>query len=153
MTLVSKAERKRAGHEMHRRFRLAFERLGISKQELASRLGVAQPTAVEWFSRDRLPDADVVARLPDVLGVNGHWLLTGDGTQAPPGHGKETTDQAMRLGAQSVIADLRRYVADLMERWDATARGKEAAALVRQRAKQGAGPPGQRRQPPRQKTG
>lgn len=67
-----------------------FERLrqvlgdrAMSQAELARELGVGVATVSEWFTRGRVPSGDVMLRLPHVLLVNGHWLLTGEGPREP----------------------------------------------------------------------
>jgi len=44
-------------------------------------LDVRQATISQWFNSDApaQPKAEQILRLPGVLEVNGHWLLTGEG--------------------------------------------------------------------------
>jgi transcriptional regulator with XRE-family HTH domain len=51
----------------------------MSQADLARELGVGVATVSEWFTRGRVPNGDVLLRLPHVLRINGHWLLTGEG--------------------------------------------------------------------------
>jgi hypothetical protein len=51
----------------------------MTQADLARDLGVGVATVSEWFTRGRVPNGDVMLRLPSTLGVSGHWLLTGEG--------------------------------------------------------------------------
>jgi len=61
------------------RLRQVLDDQGMSQADLARELGVGVATVSEWFTRGRVPNGDVMLRLPGALGVNGHWLLTGEG--------------------------------------------------------------------------
>lgn len=61
------------------RLRLALEHRERTQADLARDLGVGTATVSEWFTRGRVPSGDVMLRLPSVLGISGHWLLTGEG--------------------------------------------------------------------------
>lgn len=60
------------------RLREALEHRGISQTELARRLEVRIATVNEWLNRDTMPCGMTMLRLPAVLKVDGHWLLTGE---------------------------------------------------------------------------
>ena len=51
----------------------------MSQADLARGLGIGVATVSEWFTRGRVPNGDVMLRLPSALQVSGHWLLTGEG--------------------------------------------------------------------------
>jgi len=55
--------------------RLRTER-GLSQRDLAGRLFVTRSTVARWESGSRLPDAAMIARLSDCLGVDIHTLLS-----------------------------------------------------------------------------
>jgi transcriptional regulator with XRE-family HTH domain len=61
------------------RLRQVLDDRGLSQADLARELGVGVATVSEWFTRGRVPNGDVMLRLPGALRVNGHWLLTGEG--------------------------------------------------------------------------
>lgn len=64
------------------RIKWARERAGLTQGELADRVGVTAGSRVsEWENEHRQPSAPVLMALPGVLGVSGHWLLTGDGAR------------------------------------------------------------------------
>ena len=49
---------------------------GLSQQALADKMFVTRPTVARWESGIRLPDALMISRLADVLGVDVHHLLS-----------------------------------------------------------------------------
>lgn len=61
------------------RLRRLLDDRAMSQADLARELGVGVATVSEWFTRGRVPNGDVMLRLPHALGVSGHWLLTGEG--------------------------------------------------------------------------
>jgi len=63
------------------RLRQVLDDQGLSQADLARELGVGVATVSEWFTRGRVPNGDVMLRLPSALRVNGHWLLTGEGAR------------------------------------------------------------------------
>lgn len=67
------------------RLRHALDERGMSQADLARELGVGVATVSEWFTRGRVPNGDVMLRLPHALAVNGHWLLTGQGPRETEG--------------------------------------------------------------------
>lgn len=141
--------RSRQGEELLRRIRLRFDQMGITKNELARRIGAAGPTVIEWFTKGALPDGEKLARLPEALEVNGHWLLTGDGPMLPPGSGTETADRAIRTGNQMVLGDVRRFVSDLEARYtkdeSPSQRAAKVAGFAREQADKARQTPGRRK--------
>src|SRR4051794_32143851 len=70
------------------RLRQVLDDRGMSQADLARELNVGVATVSEWFTRGRVPNGDVMLRLPGALRVNGHWLLTGEGpSEREPAHG------------------------------------------------------------------
>ena len=61
------------------RLRQLLDDRRMSQADLARDLAVGVATVSEWFTRGRVPNGDVMLRLPAALNVNGHWLLTGEG--------------------------------------------------------------------------
>lgn len=146
--------RSRQGEELLRRIRLRFDQLGITKNELARRIGAAGPTVIEWFTKGALPDGEKLARLPEALQVNGHWLLTGQGSMLPPGTGTDAGDRAHRFGAQEVTAKVRQFATQLESQYsDGTAEHAHAErrlALAQAQADRAREMPGRRKKPRRQ---
>ena len=60
------------------RLREALERQGMSQTALARQLGVRVATVNEWLNRETMPSGAIMLHLPQVLSVDGHWLLTGE---------------------------------------------------------------------------
>lgn len=83
------------------RLREGLEHRGISQTELARRLEVRVATVNEWLNRDTMPSGPTMLRLPGMLGVDGHWLLTGE--RRPP------------EGTDALFGDRRARVAALLE--------------------------------------
>jgi transcriptional regulator with XRE-family HTH domain len=61
------------------RLRKAIRRKGITQTVLARELGVRDATVSDWFNRGTVPNGAILLRVPDILDVDGHWLLTGEG--------------------------------------------------------------------------
>lgn len=64
----------------------ALQALGVSQFELARRVGLSQSGMNEIFrilrnpkAPPRIPGVLALSRVPDALGINGHWFLTGQG--------------------------------------------------------------------------
>lgn len=99
------------------RLRQLLEDRHMSQADLARDLGVGDATVSEWFTRGRVPQGDVMLRLPHVLQVSGHWLLTGEGPREMAFRGDEdpylrgARDALARMG-RSLDALARRYGAD-----------------------------------------
>lgn len=96
------------------RLRLAFQRWGGSQSELAAKVGTAKGTVSDWFNPKKdaiVPDGERMAKLPAVLGVSGHWLLTGEGPTVPGGDG--AIKRAEAAGATKILTELQRVVEQL----------------------------------------
>ena len=87
------------------RLRRGLEKREMTQADLARALDVGEATVSEWFTRGRVPQGDVFLRLPGVLGVNGHWLLTGDG----PEELQDSDGSAYRAGAMAVLDELQAF--------------------------------------------
>ena len=132
----------RAWRELVRRFkeRLAFalSLSGKGQNEVAREVGASQSVASDWFDQatETLPGGKFLVRLPGALGVNGHWLLTGEGHWHPaPASGRKDVllVQGIEIGARSSIAEIRKAIQAIerqMEKLarDATERAKDALA-------------------------
>ena len=66
-------------NDLPQRLRVAAKRAGLSQAALATILDVSRWTVSDWFAGRYGPRARLMVQLPDVLGVSGHWLLTGRG--------------------------------------------------------------------------
>jgi transcriptional regulator with XRE-family HTH domain len=72
---------------------------GLTQTELARRLDVRDATVSDWFNRGTLPSGSVMLRLPTVLGVDGHWLLTGASRDSAPIPAQLSEEERVRLEA------------------------------------------------------
>lgn len=140
------------------RLREAFERWGGTQAELAEKVGAAKGTVSDWFNRRKdavVPDGERMAKLPTVLGVSGHWLLTGEGASVPGGDGAIVRAQA--AGANDILAELQRileqlrvtHVADLVGGEISTRRAAQVLEHERAQTRAAASMPGRRRSPRR----
>ena len=130
----------RAWRELVRRFkeRLAFalSLSGKGQNEVAREVGASQSVASDWFDQetDTLPGGKFLVRLPGALGVNGHWLLTGEGHWHPqPASGRKDLllIQGIEIGARSSIAEIRKAIQAIEKQTDkvvkdATERARDA---------------------------
>ncbi|HYL22451.1 MAG TPA: helix-turn-helix domain-containing protein [Gemmatimonadales bacterium] len=133
--------------EIRRRMDLVFQREHITRAELGARTGAASATVSEWFTKQAIPDGITLARIAQALNVNAHWLLTGEGPMAPPGHGERGVEDVFRAGAQAVIGRLDELVTELHADFDEASATQRAARLaqVRQDAEQARQGHGRRR--------
>lgn len=60
------------------RLREGLARRRMSQTELARQLGVRVATVNEWLNRGTMPSGPIMLRLPGILSLDGHWLLTGE---------------------------------------------------------------------------
>ena len=79
----------------------------MTQTVLAQLLDVNLPTVNRWLNRDVLPDGASLVKLPAILVVDGHWLLTGEGEMVRKPMPEET--QAM-LDEIAAIVDKARNV-------------------------------------------
>lgn len=91
-----------AQQEFKDRLKKALGWDGRSYAAIASKLGTHAPRISEWI-RDEgedgstMPSYPYLAKLPDVLGVSGHWLLTGAGDpHGPVPEGSDTQEKVLR---------------------------------------------------------
>ena len=102
------------------RLRQILDDRGLSQADLARELGVGVATVSEWFTRGRVPNGDVMLRLPGALRVNGHWLLTGEGPRE-----RETSPQGdpYLRGAGDAIQRLSQALDEVSRRFGAPGGG------------------------------
>jgi transcriptional regulator with XRE-family HTH domain len=65
------------------RVKLAREKVGISQNELAKKLGVSTNTIQSW-EKNVYPKADKTLQLSSILDCSLNWLLMGEGDQGEP---------------------------------------------------------------------
>jgi transcriptional regulator with XRE-family HTH domain len=68
------------------RLAAALGRAGQTQTWLARQLDVRNATVSAWVRGDSIPEGQYLLRLPGLLDVDGHWLLTGERHRgaAPP---------------------------------------------------------------------
>ena len=70
-------------HAFRDRLKQAVEACPLEKREIAKRVGLSRPGTLSTWLADgpdfAIPRGQQLLRLPGVLGVSGHWLLTGEG--------------------------------------------------------------------------
>jgi transcriptional regulator with XRE-family HTH domain len=98
------------------RLRQVLDDRGMSQADLARELGVGVATVSEWFTRGRVPNGDVMLRLPTALNVNGHWLLTGHG---PREYEAAPNGDPYARGAADAIARMARALDEVSRRFGA----------------------------------
>ena len=68
----------------HRRLAMVLAKDGREQQESARLIGVTSSQLANW-KRDVSPRVSIIAQLIEVLDVDGHWLMTGEGSMHPAG--------------------------------------------------------------------
>lgn len=96
------------------RLRQVLDDREMSQADLARELGVGVATVSEWFTRGRVPNGDVMLRLPYTLRVNGHWLLTGEG---PRDQERRRGADPYLLGAQDAVSYMARCLEEVARRF------------------------------------
>jgi transcriptional regulator with XRE-family HTH domain len=100
------------------RLRQGLDERGMSQADLARELNVGVATVSEWFTRGRVPNGDVMLRLPGALRVNGHWLLTGEG----PSHREASLGgDPYRSGAEDALARMSKALDEVARRFGTAA--------------------------------
>jgi transcriptional regulator with XRE-family HTH domain len=132
----------------------AMKRQGMNKGGLAKALGIERAgTVSQWWTKSRLPDSAVILRLPEILEVDGHWLLTGEGdmVRAAP-----TDAQTFVEDVEALLARVKRKSKGLSRAEEKRLTAERADAADRQAQKrdrggdESSGPPrGDRRSIPR----
>lgn len=96
--------------ELGDRIRVAREAAGISKSELARRIGVHPSACIQWESRDgTYPKLENLIQLAVLLDVRLEWLATGRGVMA---YGNDLRDErpAYAAAESRLAADERRLL-------------------------------------------
>ena len=107
---------------------------------VAKKFGVSTESVRKWLTGDSIPDTKRIPEIAKKLGVNGNWLLTGDGLMV--GYTANEDGATYQISKfQSLIDDLEllpdnvvqhveQLVAALAEMNQTTDKGKIAAAIL-----------------------
>lgn len=117
--------------EIGERLRAFRQALGCSQEELASRLQVPLRTYQNYDQGRSAPKAHALKHLAD-LGINIHWLLTGEGVMlmASAGPSSPTASPALDMKLMGLILeDVFRVYAEEGARIDHRHAGEMAAAI------------------------
>ena len=96
----------------------AREAKGLSSLQLANRVGVEEPTILDWENERSSPRANRLAQIAGVLGVPLAWLIAGEQDVEVTGYDapdlKETASIESKLeNAEQLIQQLSALVVDL----------------------------------------
>lgn len=92
------------------RLRSSIRAAGISDREFGARVDASPSSVSSWFTLGRLPDAETLMRIPGALGLNGHWLLTGEGPRYLI-RVDEEAEALVQRGREEVLAELEEFLA------------------------------------------
>ena len=96
------------------RVHAAREAAGMSKEQLAKRLGIKKSTLRDWEDDLAEPRANKLQMLSGLLGVSITWLLTGEGDGVSPPEEGDVTVSDM----SDVLLELREMQATLKKQAD-----------------------------------
>ncbi len=82
---------------LDRNIRIMRNSKGLTQDQVASKIGVARQTVSKWEQGVSVPDADMLIRLADVLGVSVSELLGSSGEITEPEITPEASDMARLL--------------------------------------------------------
>lgn len=97
--------------QMKERLRYALALSQKAQNQVAREVGASSSVASAWLDLDNdvLPGGKFLMRLPKALGVNGHWLITGEGSWHPlPTSGRRDVllMEGVEIGARMVAAEV-----------------------------------------------
>jgi transcriptional regulator with XRE-family HTH domain len=99
------------------RLGVARQRAGMTQGVLAKALGLGAGSRIsDWEAGRTAPTAATMVQIPNVLGVSGHWLLTGSGPMAVgQGNDEARIEAASKILAGEVSEDVVNLVAGRTE--------------------------------------
>ena len=99
------------------RLGVARQRAGMTQGVLAKALGLGAGSRIsDWEAGRTAPTAATMVQLPNVLGVSGHWLLTGSGPMAVgQGNDEARIEAASKILAGEVSGDVVNLIAGRSE--------------------------------------
>jgi transcriptional regulator with XRE-family HTH domain len=121
-------------HPIAARVFAVADALGWTVADIAKALGQPHATVLKWRN-GATPGGDALSRLPAVLKVNGHWLLTGEGPMAAPGARPDLALEraAAVAGFASVVQEtVSQAIRDAIERSGVEPLSQEGLAAVQE---------------------
>jgi transcriptional regulator with XRE-family HTH domain len=98
------------------------------KKAACAKLNIDSGMLSRWLSGERDPEADNLAKIPEALGVSGHWLLTGEGPREAPG---EAVIGPYRQARIEAVVEVRRLVLEAVAAVLPTTSAGEVEAALR----------------------
>ena len=95
----------------------------IPQAEWARRLGVYSSTIGDILNKQRLPNGEILLKMAGVFDVDGHWLITGEGTPSPKSGGAE---RAFKVGGSTALTSALEALEALRVEWEGTADRRDA---------------------------
>ncbi len=93
-----------AGTGISDRIRIAAEKTGTAATALGATVGVAKRTWQRYLA-GQTPPSDVLARVAEVTGADGHWLLTGQGDPPPLDRARGALIEVTRIALETLGAN------------------------------------------------
>lgn len=81
--MLSRRKRKEVESEetpFNQRLKQAMDVQGLNPNQLAGRLSTSASRVASWLAGSNLPGLEHLRKLQGILKVDGHWLLTGEGS-------------------------------------------------------------------------
>ena len=99
------------------RLAVARQRAGMTQGVLAKALGLGAGSRIsDWEAGRTSPTAGTMVQIPHVLGVSGHWLLTGSGPMAiGEGNDEARIEAAGKILAGEISEDVVNLIAGRTE--------------------------------------
>lgn len=85
-----------------RRIKKAREQKGLTREQLAERIGVSPSAIGKWETGDRTPSSDTLARLSEELGVSTDYLLELDN----PSKDSEGARRIIEIAVDDPVSDM-----------------------------------------------
>lgn len=95
----------------------ARKRAGLTQADLAERLKIALPTLNKYEKGHRIPDAELLSRMADILNCDPGWLLSGVEIVAeePVNYGLDSVSQRIMTGLTGLDEKSREDVLKFIE--------------------------------------
>ena len=115
------------------RLAMARQRAGMTQAVLASLLGLGAASRIsDWESGRTAPTAATIVRLPHVLGITGHWLLTGTGPMAVgEGNNEARIEAARKILSGDVSGEVVDMIAGRADPVQVASEAAHAAAVAK----------------------